>query len=233
MPQTEQPLRLKLYFASHVERSYGMNPTDVGSYQHHTPSMILQARIPLELPKSVNLIYRVKTDEFMDCNVSYELQEMQQEEIIIATDIPNKSVLKLLAQTIMQQLPPETEKTIQYTHIDTYIERIHMETNNNMSGNNSNFTFINHSTVQESFNKIKNEGNEEVAKALLSIAEKINKSGNKEAAESFESFNEELSKSTPKKSSLKALWKGTLEALPELEDMVDVVAKIVTLFVIP
>ncbi|WP_339133995.1 MAG: hypothetical protein WGN25_14220 [Candidatus Electrothrix sp. GW3-4] len=95
-------------------------------------------------------------------------------------------------------------------------------------GNNNNI--INHSTVENAFNNVKDEHDEEVAKALISIEEAINNSGNKEAVENFESFNEELAKPTPKKSILKTLWKGTLEALPELAKLIDVVSKIEGLF---
>jgi len=99
----------------------------------------------------------------------------------------------------------------------------------NMQGNNN--VLVNHSTIEESFNKVKEQYDIETAQALFHVEDKINKAGNKEAAELFESFNEELSKSNPKKSSLKVFWDGTLKALPQLGEMVDVVAKITQLII--
>lgn len=96
--------------------------------------------------------------------------------------------------------------------------------------NGNNNIVINRSIVQRAFNKVKDK-DEEIANALIRIEEEINKSGNKDAAENFESFNEELAKPHPKKSSLKALWKGTIEALPKLGELADVVEKIVKLFI--
>lgn len=115
------------------------------------------------------------------------------------------------------------------TYIQTYIKENYVTGDQiNVAGNNN--TVINHSTVQNAFNKVKETRGEETAKALARIEEEINKSGNKEAAENFESFSEELSKPEPKKTLLKSLWKGTLEALPKLGELVDVVEKIVKLF---
>ncbi|MEJ6483315.1 hypothetical protein N0Y54_18660 [Nostoc punctiforme UO1] len=62
------------------------------------------------------------------------------------------------------------------------------------------------------------------------MEEEINKSGSREAAENFESFSEELSKPEPKKSLLKTLWKGTIDALPILAQLTGVVSSIVKLF---
>jgi hypothetical protein len=91
-------------------------------------------------------------------------------------------------------------------------------------------TIVNRSTVNNAFNKVKAAHSEEVAKALLDVEAAINKSENKEAAENFESFNDELAKPEPKKSLLKTLWQGTLAALPTLEELPDVIAKISALF---
>ena len=93
-------------------------------------------------------------------------------------------------------------------------------------------TIINRSLVQQSFNKVKDEFDDETASALIRIAEEIEKSGNKEAAEIFDSFNEELNKPVPKPSILRTLWKGMISALPVLGQLTDVVAKISKLFLI-
>lgn len=89
---------------------------------------------------------------------------------------------------------------------------------------------INRSIVQNAFNKVKTEYDEETAKALKSVEEEINQSGNKVAAENFEAFTEELSKPNPKKSLLKTLWEGTLAALPTLAQMSSIVNLIMKLY---
>jgi len=101
-------------------------------------------------------------------------------------------------------------------------DHTHLHGNNNI--------LVNRSTVQNAFNKVKNEHDEEIAKALTQIEEEINNSGNKEAAENFEAFSDELSRPKPKKSLLKTLWQGTLTALPKLKESADIVEKIVKLF---
>jgi hypothetical protein len=90
----------------------------------------------------------------------------------------------------------------------------------------SDSTIINHSSIENAFNKVKTEYDEETANALKSIEKEINESGNIEAAENFESFSDELSKPQPKKSLLKTLWKGTLEALPRLAQLTSIVSNI-------
>src|SRR5215211_5184912 len=96
----------------------------------------------------------------------------------------------------------------------------------NISGS----TIINRSTVENAFNRVQKDFDQETANALLKVAEEIEKSGNKEAAEMFESFNEELQKPEPKKPVLRSLWAGMVEAMPTLAQLTDVVAKISTLF---
>jgi hypothetical protein len=90
----------------------------------------------------------------------------------------------------------------------------------------SDSTIVNRSFLENAFNKVKTEYDEETANALKSIEEEINESGNREAAENFDSFSEELSKPQPKKSLLKTLWKGTLEALPRLAQLTSIVSNI-------
>ncbi|MDZ7963223.1 MAG: hypothetical protein RMY34_36125 [Aulosira sp. DedQUE10] len=93
-----------------------------------------------------------------------------------------------------------------------------------------NSTIINRSTVQNAFNRVQAEFDDETANALKRVEEEINKSGNKEAAENFEAFTEELAKSEPKKSLLKTLWQGTLNGLPTLAQLSGVVSLIMKLF---
>lgn len=91
-------------------------------------------------------------------------------------------------------------------------------------------TIINESLVVGSFNKIKGELGEDIAKALLKVAEEIEKSGNKEAADLFNGFNEELQKPNPRRTILKSLWNGIERALPTIVKLTDIVAKISKLF---
>lgn len=91
-------------------------------------------------------------------------------------------------------------------------------------------TIVNRSVVQNAFNKVKAEHDEETAAALKTVADEIERSKNIDAAENFNSFNEELQKPEPKKSVLRALWTGVTVALPSILQMTDVVTKISKLF---
>jgi tetratricopeptide (TPR) repeat protein len=90
-------------------------------------------------------------------------------------------------------------------------------------------TIIKDSLVENSFNKIKEGYGDDVAKALLQIAEFIEGSGNKEAGGLFDSFNEEISKPQPKKSVLKSIWGGIEKALPTITTLSEAIAKLTSL----
>ena len=92
-------------------------------------------------------------------------------------------------------------------------------------------TIVNRSTVERSFNRVREEFDEDTVNALKRIEEEINKSGNQEAAELFEGFNEELQKPKPKKTLLRSSWKGIVEALPAVTQLTKVVADITKLFI--
>lgn len=93
-----------------------------------------------------------------------------------------------------------------------------------------NATIINKSIIVNSFNKIKEGYGEDIARALLQIAEFIEKSKNREAGELFDSFNEELNKPQPKKSVLKSLWGGIEKALPAITTLSAAITKLASLF---
>ena len=99
-----------------------------------------------------------------------------------------------------------------------------------MFKNIQNATIINKSMVENSFNKIKEGYGEDVANALLQIAEFIEKSRNKEAGELFDSFNEELNKPEPKKPVLKSIWEGIEKALPAITALSEAIAKLAPIF---
>jgi hypothetical protein len=136
-----------------------------------------------------------------------------------------------LSQITKGKIDWETLRTYggETTNIKNYIERLKiMGDRINVKGSGN--TIVNHSTVQNAFNKVKSEYGEATGRALRSVEQAINESGNKDAAENFESFNEELQKPEPKKSLLKTMWQGTLAALPTLKELPDVVHQITKLF---
>jgi hypothetical protein len=96
--------------------------------------------------------------------------------------------------------------------------------------NIKNATIINRSTVQNAFNKVKSEHDEETSKALIKIAEFIEKSNEPAAGALFNNFTDELNKPQPDKSKLKSFWSGIQNALPSIVSISESVAKIVTLF---
>jgi tetratricopeptide (TPR) repeat protein len=96
--------------------------------------------------------------------------------------------------------------------------------------NIQNSTIINRSVVSDSFNKIKEGYGEDVANALMQIAEFIEESGNKEAGELFDSFNNEIKEQEPKKSVLKSLWGGIEKALPAITAVSEAIIKLKTIF---
>ena len=91
-------------------------------------------------------------------------------------------------------------------------------------------TIINRSLLSNSMNRLKDNGQGDIAEALQRIAELIEKSGSSEAAENFEAMTEELSHPAPRKTILKSLWAGTIAALPMISELTDSVDKISGLF---
>lgn len=96
--------------------------------------------------------------------------------------------------------------------------------------NIQNSTIINRSVVSDAFNKIKEGYGEDVANALMQIAEFIEESGNKEAGELFDGFNNEIKEQEPKKSVLKSLWGGIENALPTIIAVSEAIIKLKTIF---
>jgi hypothetical protein len=92
--------------------------------------------------------------------------------------------------------------------------------------NAKNFIFVNKSNVENSFNKIKEQFDEETANVIKQIAEIVEKSSNVEAVDLFDAFNEEVNKPEPKKSLLKSFWTGLTAALPVLTSTASIVEKV-------
>jgi hypothetical protein len=96
--------------------------------------------------------------------------------------------------------------------------------------NISNSNVISKSKVENAFNKLKSDHDEETANALAKIAEFIHNSGNPAAGVLFDSFSDELKNQTPDKSRLKSFWSLIEQALPTINTIAGAVAKIVPLF---
>jgi len=92
--------------------------------------------------------------------------------------------------------------------------------------NAQNITFVNKSNVVNSFNKVREQFDEETANVIQQIAKIVENSKNVEAAELFEAFNDEITKPAPKKSLLKSIWSGLSSVLPVLSTTVSIVEKI-------
>jgi hypothetical protein len=91
-------------------------------------------------------------------------------------------------------------------------------------------TIVNRSRVEKSFKRVRDAHDEDLALALVRIAEEINKLGNAEAAELFDGFSEELEKPQPRKAILRGLWDGITAAVPTISQMVDVVTSVSKFF---
>jgi len=94
----------------------------------------------------------------------------------------------------------------------------------------TNSTIINKSLVQNAFNKVKNEKDEETGNALMKVANEIEKSKDPSAGVLFNGFTEELSKPQPDKERLKSFWRGIDNVLPTIKSIAEVSNKILPLF---
>lgn len=121
------------------------------------------------------------------------------------------------------------QQRLNSTYIDTFIAEY------NVAGDNIQITgsgnvVVNRSTLQNALNRVSGATDQSIVEALKKVAAEIEKSKNQAAAETFDSFNEELAKPQPRKSLLKTLWQGTLDALPALKDLPGIVASVSKLF---
>jgi hypothetical protein len=91
-------------------------------------------------------------------------------------------------------------------------------------------TIINKASVQNAFNKVRNQNNEETGNALMKIANEIEKSQDPTAGVLFDYFTEELNKPQPDKERLKSFWRGIENALPTVRSITEVTSKIKPLF---
>jgi hypothetical protein len=91
-------------------------------------------------------------------------------------------------------------------------------------------TIVNRSTLINSMNALSQKSDEDTANALRELAQAIQDAGNEAAAENFDAFMIELQRPEPRKSLLKSLWAGVVEALPSIVTLADAVSKIASLF---
>jgi hypothetical protein len=91
-------------------------------------------------------------------------------------------------------------------------------------------TIVNRSTLTNAMNVLNQRADEGTAAALKELADFIQHSGNTAAAENFDAFNAELQRQEPRKSLLRSLWNGVVEALPSIASLAGAIAKIVALF---
>ena len=142
----------------------------------------------------------------------------------IVQAIKDGKVLQEIANTGMNfingELDKKIPKQIQYIIGDNIM-------GDNIEINNAqNFSFVNKSKVENSFNKVKEQFDEETADVIRQIAEIVEKSSNAEAVELFDAFNEEVNKPEPKKSLLKTFWTGLNATLPVLSTSALIVEKV-------
>lgn len=129
-----------------------------------------------------------------------------------------KEVADIGMDFINEQLDRKIPKQIQYIMGDNF------EFNNAQ-----NFTFVNKSNVENSFNKLKDQFDEETASVIRQIAEIVEKSKKSEAVELFEAFNEEVNRPEPKKTLLKTFWSELSAILPVLSTTASIAEKVIKL----
>jgi hypothetical protein len=95
--------------------------------------------------------------------------------------------------------------------------------------NISNSTIINESTLNSSLNKIRDDGKDSLADALLEVAQEVEASKDAKAGELFNFFTDELAKGSPSKPVLKALWDGITSQLPHINSLASAIKTIATI----
>jgi len=119
-----------------------------------------------------------------------------------------------------------TDNSTQPIHF-TYIEVANM---GDHFENIKNATIVNRSTVESSFNALKDTKDRESAEALLRVAEKVEASKNPAAGMIFDHFSQGVSKPDPDKTTMKGYWDSLVKLVPDIASMGASVAKIVSLF---
>ncbi|MEB3123247.1 MAG: hypothetical protein VKL41_18740 [Snowella sp.] len=116
------------------------------------------------------------------------------------------------------QLPTESFKLILETVMGDKYENI------------TNSTIINRSSLENAFNQIKEQVDEETANALIQVAEIVGQSNNPAAGVLLTSFTDEVKSKEPDKSKLSQYWNGLVTVLPSVATLSTACAKIIPLF---
>ena len=94
----------------------------------------------------------------------------------------------------------------------------------------SDSTIINRSKVSDAFNAVRERDGDEVAQALVELAQEVASSDNVPAQAVFESFRREVAKPTPEKGLLKKLWDGLLSLTDGAAKIADLGLKLAPLW---
>ena len=137
-----------------------------------------------------------------------------------------KRILRMAAEEISHLFPPdETEEAIHGggTVIEEYIVGDKFE-------NIKDSTIINRSRVERAFNRTEEKLDDEVASAILEIAQHVDRSGNPAAGAVFDEFTQEVNQDEPDKSKLRQYWDGLIAILPDIATLAGAGAAISRLF---
>lgn len=170
-------------------------------------------------------------DKSLNNALALPLRELNNNQILLTIQQVVQSIkegcdLQSVAEAGLDIINKELKRTIFCEQKIQYIMGDKFEFNNAR-----NFTFINKSSVVNSFNKVKEQFDEETANAIKQMAEIVEKSENKDAVELFDAFNEEINKPEPKKSLLKTFWNGLTTVLPVLAHTASITANILKIIV--
>lgn len=166
-------------------------------------------------------------DKSLNNALALPLRKLNNNQILLTIQQVVQSIkegddLQNVAKSGLNVINKELKRTIFFKQKIQYIMGDKFE-----FSNAKNFTFINKSSVVNSFNRVKEQFDEETANAIKQIAEIVEKSENADAIELFDAFNEEISKPEPKKSLLKTFWNGLTTALPILAHTASIAANII------
>jgi hypothetical protein len=123
-----------------------------------------------------------------------------------------KSILKMAAEEIAQCFPVDEAEEAEHATgfvIEEYVVGDKFE-------NITNSTIVNRSQVEHAFNRTEARLGDEVASAIVEIAQLIDQSGNAAAGAVFDEFTAEVDKDQPDKSKLRQCWDGLVAILPSI-----------------
>lgn len=137
-----------------------------------------------------------------------------------------KLILKMAAGEIGHCFPVDEEEEAIHgagTVIEEYIVGDKFE-------NISNSTIVNRSRVERAFNKTEERLGDDIASAILEIAQYVDQSGNSAAGAVFDQFVQEAGEDKPDKSKLRQYWDGLIAIIPDIVKLAGAGAAIASLF---